>query len=269
MSTRPPRPATTSRAESKKDRALREVRGLILSGALRGGQPISESILMAMTGLSQAPIRQAIARLQAEGLVDIDARQASHVRPVSSFEIQSIVGLRFAVEGLVASTLAERAATTDLGELDEIARAMRAIARGRSAAPALEDKRAFVELDISFHVKLAELAGFVDAMQLLGSLNTKMQLYATLALQTRADMKAVVGEHDLILKEVKAGRAVRAREAASRHLVRASDRWFPSCKEFLRVDVPRRMGLATARRKGSGQARAKSVATSVTTPPRT
>lgn len=239
-------PRPERKDEPKKDRALKVLRKMILKGTFQGGKSITEQAVVEATKLTKTPVRQALARLEAEEVVEVDSRRMTRVRPGTPMEIQSILGLRYVLEGFVASSLA-RAWSKDegLGELDSIQEKMKILADASSGEPDVEDRYRFVELDIAFHVTLAKLAGYEPAMQFLANLHTKIQVFATLALQTRAIMHDVLGEHESIIEAIRSRDEKAARIKAHEHLEKAADRWFPYAKKFLRDVIPSLMGMDT------------------------
>lgn len=91
-----------SLSERAADRAYRMIRGDILSGALAGGTRLAETGLAAHYGFSRTPVREALRRLQAEGMVVAAPHRGAQVVDWASLDIAAIYDLRAVVEGFVA-----------------------------------------------------------------------------------------------------------------------------------------------------------------------
>jgi DNA-binding GntR family transcriptional regulator len=80
------------------DLVLDELRQQILSGQLRPGEPLRQEALAEGLGVSRIPVREAIRRLEAEGLVSVHAHRGAYVCPVSSNDVVETFELRLQVE---------------------------------------------------------------------------------------------------------------------------------------------------------------------------
>ena len=106
------------------DRAQDEIRRLILDGTYRGGTKLKEEKLAEAVGASRTPIREALLRLQGEGLVEFATRRGAFVADWSIQDLQSIFDLRVLLEGYGARLAALNAAEADIAALDELATKM-------------------------------------------------------------------------------------------------------------------------------------------------
>ena len=103
-------------------------------------------------GISRTPIREALARLAQEGLVEIVARKGVFVRRKSMHEILEMIVTWAALESMAARLAAQRATAQDL-------RALRKAALRHSAEAARGDLDAYSEANIAFHQHIMELSG--------------------------------------------------------------------------------------------------------------
>jgi GntR family transcriptional regulator of vanillate catabolism len=137
-------------------KALAEARTLILSGVFAPGERISEPLLADRLDVSRTPLREALASLAQEGLVE---QQASGRWQVCSYSIQDImdaIEVRGTLEGLAARFAAERGIASDrlaacrgiLSDLDDI-----------MGVHGATDFGAYVSLNAAFHAWIAESAG--------------------------------------------------------------------------------------------------------------
>lgn len=193
--------------ENRADRAYRELKAAILSGRLQPGASLGEVELAEALGISRTPVREALARLRADGLVDGTA-----VKELTAAEIRELFLLREALEALaVREFVATHGRGADVSALEAL------LARQR-AARAAGDVEAFLDADEQFHLRIAELAGLPQVAQLLGALREKQRQAGLRAVADPARLPRVLAEHEAIVKAVRAGNADRASAAVLRHL---------------------------------------------------
>ena len=111
------------------DDAVDSIREAILNGRLAPGARLIEDDLATMLNVSRGPIRQALARLQQEGLVIHEAHRGASVAQVSPADISEIYSLRTALERLAMECAARRAAPGDLAPMEAILTIFSAIPR--------------------------------------------------------------------------------------------------------------------------------------------
>jgi GntR family transcriptional regulator, vanillate catabolism transcriptional regulator len=138
-------------------RATLRLRELILEGALRGGERLSEVPLAAELGVSRTPLRLALARLEHEGLVEPAPGGGLAVCSFTRAEAADAIDLRGVLEGTAARLAAER--LEDPNELEAIHGCVAQIdALVRPDRPAIEAFERYVELNERFHTLLLGLA---------------------------------------------------------------------------------------------------------------
>lgn len=132
------------------DHAYRLIRGQILSGARAGGDWLREGDLAESIGVSRTPVREALRRLTAEGLVHYERNRGVQVTAWTAADLDEIFSLRSVLEPW-ACRLAASSASVDLDELDRLAHDMDAAARGSVA-----DVDRITELNNRFHRLILE-----------------------------------------------------------------------------------------------------------------
>lgn len=136
------------------NRAARSLREDILSGAIPAGARLGEAELAGRLSVSRTPIREALTRLSAEGLVDLQPNRGARVATWSREELREIFDLRLQLEPFAVAQGVPNATAEDLEELDRLAVAMQRHGRaGRG-----QDLGAIVELNRAFHGLLISLA---------------------------------------------------------------------------------------------------------------
>ncbi|SHN43584.1 GntR family transcriptional regulator [Cryptosporangium aurantiacum] len=103
------------------DRAADELRTRILGGEYLPGERLGEVELAEALGVSRTPIREALRKLSADGLVEITPNKGARIVEHPRADLDAIFGIRAHVEGLAARTAAQRASTEDIDRLEEIA----------------------------------------------------------------------------------------------------------------------------------------------------
>ncbi len=99
---------------SQLDRALLGLRSLVLSGDIAGGQRLSEVAVAKQLGISRTPLRQAMDRLVAEGLLERIETGGCRVATFSKKDVADAIEMRGVVEGTAARMAAERGVAADL-----------------------------------------------------------------------------------------------------------------------------------------------------------
>ena len=143
---RPAKPSLT-------DWAYREVKRRIMGNLFPPGLQILEQDLAERLGMSRTPVREALIRLEQEGLVEITPRRGMRVVPIAADDMREIYDVLTCLESRAAERLAQRRpARAELRPLIEATEAMdRALAAG--------DLEAWAEADESFHRLLLEASG--------------------------------------------------------------------------------------------------------------
>jgi DNA-binding GntR family transcriptional regulator len=130
---------------SKADLVHRRIKEEIELGELAPGTPLSELSLVARTGASRTPVREALRRLAAEGLVDLVPRQGARVSRVSLQSVRDLFDFRSLLEPAAVRQATEAAAADPALRRDFTA--MRGeFARIQRRPPSQARSRAFYEL---------------------------------------------------------------------------------------------------------------------------
>ncbi len=189
-----------------------QLREEIVSGALAPGAPVPEIALSARLGVSRAPIRDAILRLEAEGLVERGPR-GTVVRMRTADEIFDIYQARIALEAEAAAAAAERASNLDLTRLVLL----------QEEATATEDKAAARRLHAEWHTVLAAASRNQTVTELLTRLALQLAPYETSSLAEGSNLAHTHDDHGAILDAIRAHDADTARQLVRSHLERTRD----------------------------------------------
>lgn len=132
------------RPKSLTDLAVERIRATIVEGTLDLGEQISEAALALQLGISKTPVREALLRLRADGLVDIHPQRGTYVFSVGGEDVVQICRFR---EILESAALAEALAADRKGLIAALEENLRSMKEAHRAA----DARALPELDAQFH----------------------------------------------------------------------------------------------------------------------
>jgi DNA-binding GntR family transcriptional regulator len=196
--------------------AYQRLRTQILDNTLPPGFRAFEQELADRLGISRTPVREALIRLQKEGLVEVIPRHGMKVLPVSPSDMRDIYEVLTALEGAAAEIVARRAPGED--ELAPLAQASRDMARALKH----DDLEAWAAADERFHRGLIELSGnrlLIDAVLNLWDRAHRARMST---LRLRAKPVNSTKEHVLLLERLRAGDARGAFEANRAHRERAS-----------------------------------------------
>jgi DNA-binding GntR family transcriptional regulator len=166
--------AESAEPPSLVDRVYSHLLEKIISGAIRYGDTISIKKVAAELSVSSMPVREAVKRLEFEGVVTIKPRSACRVRVPSRRMILEVYELREALEGYAVMHQAS-VDSTAIARLRGIVERMRRLSAETSAD--VREKRA-IELDRLFHEEIVGLAG----NQLLNSFSRQLALHVNMTL---------------------------------------------------------------------------------------
>ncbi|MBI0433355.1 GntR family transcriptional regulator [Roseomonas sp. KE0001] len=130
-------PLTAEDVLSLAERAYRRLRDAIVDGSLPGGERVSERSLAQSLGISAQPVREALGRLEAEGMVVTLPRRGTLVVEFTPERLAEMGLIRVALEGTAAGLAARRAGPAEVAALEEQLARMRGLSRDGAAAIAL------------------------------------------------------------------------------------------------------------------------------------
>jgi DNA-binding GntR family transcriptional regulator len=193
---------------SKTDMVAALIRELIITGELTAGQQLRQRDLAQRFGVSQTPVREAMRRLESEGLVIGDTHRGFTVVTPDDGPVEENFQIRAALESLGASLAARKIDEAGLAELERLNERMRALADG--------DPR-YAELNREFHFTLYQYSRSPLLMSLM------RLLWASLhggprVLRTHAESAR---QHDAILDALRAGDADAASALTHQHIMGA------------------------------------------------
>lgn len=182
----------------------------ICKQVLAPGSRLNETELAKQLGVSNTPVREALAQLNQEGLIVSVPYQGHMVRVLSDQEVKEIYAVREALEALAAREATTRITKEDLTELYALQeRAKEALARG------IED---YMAINIEFHDRIVAHAGNFLVKELLGNLRRQITalLHTTARVPGRPERS--IAEHLEILEAMDRRDEHLAGERMARHI---------------------------------------------------
>jgi GntR family transcriptional regulator, rspAB operon transcriptional repressor len=211
-------PRAASRPGARLDRArqaapqvFERLRNAILALELPPGSPLSRTDLAAQFGVSSTPIRDALMRLEEEGLVDVFPQHATVVSRVDVGRAQQAHFLRQALELEIVRLLAEKHDGSLIIRLDHT------IALQQQFAKAA-DFQAFMGGDNDFHAQLYSAAGKQELWALVRSRSGHIDRLRRLHLPSPGKAQNILRHHKLITRAIEAGDADAAQQLLRKHL---------------------------------------------------
>jgi DNA-binding GntR family transcriptional regulator len=200
---------------SQAENAYRELRDLLLTGALPPGDRLSELALAERLGTSRTPVREALRRLEADGLV-VGSGRGVAVPELERSEVEHAFEVRATLEAMTAQRAARRvgAGQVPVAALDELRR----LASVSASATARGELAAAISANREFHRAIAELAGNSLALDILDRLWDRLTVSARISLEPARRRREVNNEHDRLVAAIASGDAGEAGPLARAHV---------------------------------------------------
>ena len=193
------------------DQVYRNIKHLILSGELQGGDHIPEESLAEQFGVSRTPVREAVRRLDEFGLVRIKPRSYAEVISLSEKEADQVEEVREQLEGLAVRHLAEKATDEDVQVLTVLVeKCYRSLESGNVAET--------FETDSRFHLEIAERSGNGILAELMERLDAKVQLVRLMRCSTPKTINQNIHVHDQIIAAIAANDSAQAEILMREHI---------------------------------------------------
>jgi DNA-binding GntR family transcriptional regulator len=208
--------ASSTSTVSLVDAAYEQIRRRILDNAWPPGHRALEQEVALALGMSRTPVREALARLRNEGLVEVIPRHGMRVLPVSPNDMREIYQILTALECMAAELLAQRKpGDAQLKPLVEATRAMDKALRA-------DDLDAWAAADERFHAQLLELAGNRQLQATVLNYWDRAHRARLFTLRLRPKPVNSTKEHMQMVERLRAGDAEGAARVTRAHRERAN-----------------------------------------------
>jgi DNA-binding GntR family transcriptional regulator len=193
------------------ERVYAHLRGEILADRLAPGTELSEVALSRELEISRGPIREALRRLAAEGLVTMRPRRRAEVRSLTARELIDAYQVREALEVMAVRLAIPRITEADLARLEDLIDQMAGHAGRRAVAD-------FFAANAAFHEALCELSGNDKLREMHHRLTGEIGRFSGRTLALRGSLDGSVSEHRAILAAVRLRDADRAAQLTADHI---------------------------------------------------
>lgn len=199
------------------DQAYREIKQRIMNNSYRPNLQVLEQDLALQLGMSRTPVREALIRLEKEGLVEILPRRGMRVVPISPEDMREIYEVLTCLEARAAERLAERKPSPE-----ELAPLIEAVERMEVALKA-SDLEAWAEADEKFHRLLLDLCGNRRLATMAMAVFDQVHRARMVTLHMRPLPRGSSRDHRAVIDAILKGDNTKAYEVHHRHRYQAME----------------------------------------------
>lgn len=175
-----------------RDVVFNTLRQAILKGELKPGERLMEIQLAQRLGVSRTPIREAIRKLELEGLVTMVPRKGAEVAQITEKSLRDVLEVRKALEELAMQIACDKISDDILGDLeialDEFKKSINS-----------KELTAIAEADVNFHDVIYNATSNEKLIQILNNLREQMYRYRIEYIKDYSSHKRIIEEHQLII----------------------------------------------------------------------
>ena len=194
-----------------RDVVFETLRQKILKGELKPGERLIEVALAQRLGVSRTPVREAIHKLEQEGLVVMAPRKGAQVATISAQSVRDVLEVRKAMECLAVCLAISRITPQERIALRQAEEAFAAASRGN-------DLRLIAQKDEEFHKVIYMATKNPKLDMLLNNLREQMYRYRLEYIKDEDKRQILIVEHEHILAAIKARNIAEAKNAAREHI---------------------------------------------------
>lgn len=194
-----------------RDVVFNTLRRAILKGELKPGERLMEIALAERLGVSRTPIREAMRKLELEGLVVMIPRRGAQVANITEKDLNDVLEVRIGLENLAVEKACKRMTDEEMGRLWIAAKAFeRTMSEGNLVKLA--------EADVAFHEIIYQASDNVRLIQVLNNLREQIYRYRVEYLKEEETRNLLVKEHEELYRAIKERDVAKAREISFHHI---------------------------------------------------
>lgn len=194
-----------------RDVVFNTLREAILKGELKPGERLMEIQLAERLGVSRTPIREAIRKLELEGLVLTIPRRGAEVAKMTEKNMREVLVVRKALEVLAVEIACDVITPTQIVELKEVARAF-------ERSMDTKDLKKIAEADVRFHDVLYQSTGNTRLLQILNNLREQIYRYRIEYLKEESTYPSLLQEHEALIQGLKNKDKAYVKEIMEKHI---------------------------------------------------
>ena len=194
-----------------RDVVFNTLRQAIITGEFVPGERLMEIALANRLGVSRTPVREAIRKLELEGLVVMIPRKGAEVARITEKDLRDVLEVRSSLEELAAGLATER--------LDESSREkIQAALDNFREAIQTDDNPKIADCDVEFHDAVFEATQNKRLIQIINNLREQIYRYRLEYVKDTAYNAVLLKEHEELVEAMFAGNKERAKEIMKRHI---------------------------------------------------
>lgn len=194
-----------------RDVVFNTLRQAILRGELKPGERLMEIQLANKLGVSRTPIREAIRKLELEGLVLMIPRKGAEVAEITEKNLRDVLEVRCALEELAVQLACDRIDKQGIHKLQQAAKNFASVLDS-------EDITKIAEADVAFHDIIYMATENQRLIQLLNNLREQMYRYRIEYLKKKEYYPRLLAEHQDIIQAIANREHERATKITSQHI---------------------------------------------------
>ena len=194
-----------------RDVVFQTLRQAILRGELKPGERLMEIQLANKLGVSRTPIREAIRKLELEGLVLMIPRKGAEVAEITEKNLRDVLEVRCALEELAVQLACDRIDKQGIRDLQQAAKNFESVLDSA-------DITKIAEADVAFHDIIYMATDNKRLIQLLNNLREQMYRYRIEYLKKKEYYPRLLAEHQDIIQAIANGERERATKITSQHI---------------------------------------------------
>jgi DNA-binding GntR family transcriptional regulator len=230
---------STKATQPTGDDAYSEIRSFLLDGDVQPGQRLSHRLLAKELNLSRSPVREALLRLEAEGLIEHRPQSGAYLREITPRDLRELYEIREILEPHAAEQAARLATASQRGRLAKICEELTTIASRPDLAKWLtkaSHRRQLSSLDREFHAVILTAAGNRIARQFFETAQVLSLVFFWNHMQVPAERLAkrvvpTAKQHRRIEQAIRRGDPTAARRSMKAHIAGMSRRILASLPE--------------------------------------
>ncbi len=194
-----------------RDVVFQTLRQSILRGELEPGERLMELHLADRLGVSRTPIREAIRKLELEGLVVMIPRRGAIVASITEKDLQDVLEVRRTLEIMAAEIACDRITPEQLAELKEAGMEFRKLKDS-------DDYTSLAAADVRFHDIIYAATDNQRLISILNNLREQMYRYRLEYLKDSGSHEKLNGEHEVIYRSIEEGNKEAVCEMIGQHI---------------------------------------------------
>ncbi|MBC7959909.1 MAG: GntR family transcriptional regulator [Vallitaleaceae bacterium] len=194
-----------------RDVVFNTLREAILRGQLVPGERLMEKQLAERMGVSRTPIREAIRKLELEGLVMMVPRKGAEVAKITPKDIKDVLEVRAALEALAVKVACEKMDEIGLAKLTKVKEEFERAAKDKAVDT-------LIQKDIEFHDAIFAATGNEKLIHIVNNLREQIYRFRVKYISQMESYEGLVKEHEEIVESIKSGDRQRAEEITVRHI---------------------------------------------------